>query len=118
MNLFTHQRMIKAIVEKLQLWINRVKNNNFVQFSCLIVRVKDKQNIQVHVIEHLSKLEDKFQRYFPEVDMTRDKLFYIIRDSFTADVHNVLLDFLKKILQLKNDLSVKGLYKQSTSEKF
>ena len=31
-NLFTHQSITKASVEKLQLWINRVENSNFVQF--------------------------------------------------------------------------------------
>ena len=34
-NLFTHQGIIKAFVEKLQLWINREENNNFVQFPCV-----------------------------------------------------------------------------------
>ena len=31
-NLFTHQGVIKAFVEKLQLWFNRKENTNFVQF--------------------------------------------------------------------------------------
>ena len=116
-NLFTHQGIIKAFVEKLQLWINRVENNNFVQFPCVNGTVGDKQNIRVLVLEHLSKLEDEFQRYFPEVDMTRDDLSFV-RDPFTAEVHTVPLDFQEEILELKNDLSVKDLYKQSTLEKF
>ena len=116
-NLFTHQGIIKAFVKKLQLWINRVENNNFVQFPCVNGTVGDKQNIQVQVLEHLSKLEDEFQRYFPEVDMTRGDLSFV-RDPFTAEVHTVLLDFQEEILELKNDLSVKDLYKQSTLEKF
>ena len=92
MNLFTHQGIIKAFVEKLQLWITRVENNNFAQFPFINVTVGDKQIIGVHVFEHLSKLEDEFQRYFPEVDMTRDDLSFI-RNSFTADVHTAPLDF-------------------------
>ena len=52
-NLFTHQGIIKAFVEKLQIWINRVENSNFVQFPYLNVTVGDKQDIQVHVLEHL-----------------------------------------------------------------
>ena len=91
-NLFTHQGIIKAFVEKLQLWINRVENNNFVQFPCVNGTVGDKQNIPVQVLEHLSKLEDEFQRYFPEVDMTRDDLSFV-SDPFTAEVHTVPLDF-------------------------
>ena len=71
----------------------------------------------MHALEHLSKLEDELQRCFPEVDMTRDDLSFI-RDPFTADVHTVPLDFQEKILELKNDSSVKDLYKQSTLEKF
>ena len=34
-NLFIHQGIIKAFVEKLQLWINRMENSNFVQFPYL-----------------------------------------------------------------------------------
>ena len=71
----------------------------------------------MQVLEHLSKLEDEFQRSFPEVDMTKDDLSFV-RDSFTAEVHTVPLDFQEEILELKNDLSVKDLYKQSTLEKF
>ena len=94
-----------------------MENNNFVQFPYVNVTDGDKQNIWVHVLEHLSKLENEFQRYFPKVDMIRNDLSFI-RDSFAADVHTVPLDFQEKILELKNDLSVKDLYKQFTLEKF
>ena len=116
-NLFTHQGIIKAFVEKLQLCINRVENSNFVQFPYLNVTVGDKRDIQVHVLEHLSKLKDEFTQLFPEVDMTRDDLFFI-RDPFAADIHTVPMDFQEQMLELKNDLSVKDLYKQFTLEKF
>ena len=53
-NLFTHQGIIKAFVEKLQLWFNRVENNNFVQFPCVNGTIGDKHNIRVQVLEHLS----------------------------------------------------------------
>ena len=94
-----------------------MENNNFAQFPCVNGTVGDKQNIRVQVLEYLSKLEDEFQRYFPEVDMTRDDLSFV-RDPFTAEVHTVPLDFQEEILELKNDLSVKDLYKPSTLEKF
>ena len=45
--------LIKAFIEKLQLWINRVENYNFVQFPYVNVTVGDKQNIPVHVLEYL-----------------------------------------------------------------
>ena len=45
LNLFTHQGIIKAFVEKLQLWITRVENSNFSQFTRINVTVGDKQNI-------------------------------------------------------------------------
>ena len=60
--MLTHQGIIKAFVEKLLLWTNRVENNNFVRFPCVNVTVGDKKNIRVNVLEHLSKLEDEFQR--------------------------------------------------------
>ena len=46
----------------------------------------------MHVLEHLTKLEDVFQRYFPEVNMTRDDLSFL-RDPFIADGNTVPLDF-------------------------
>ena len=49
--------------------------------------------------------------------MTRDDLFFIC-DPFAADIHTVPMDFQKQILELKNDLLVRDLYKQSTLEKF
>ena len=58
-----------------------MENSNFVQFPYLNVTVGDKQDIQVHVLEHLSKLKDEFTRFFSEVDMTRDDLSFI-RDPF------------------------------------
>ena len=39
-NLFTHEGIIKAFVEKLQLWINTVENSNFVRFLYLNVTVE------------------------------------------------------------------------------
>ena len=116
-NLFTYQGIIKTFVEKLKLWIDRVENNNFVQFPCVNGTVGDKQNIRVQALEHLTELEDEFQQYFLEVNMTRDDLSFV-RNPFTAEVHTIPLDFQEEILELKNDLSVKELYKQSTLEKF
>ena len=69
-----------------------MEDNIFIQFPCVNLTVGDKQYIQVHVIEHLSKLENEFQWYFPKVDRTGDDLSFI-RDSFIANVHNVPLDF-------------------------
>ena len=63
-NLFTHQGIIKAFVEKLQLWINRVESNNFVQFPCVNVTVGDKQNIRVQVLEHCQSWKMNFNSIF------------------------------------------------------
>ena len=94
-NLFTHQGIIKAFIEKLQLWINRVENSSFVQFPYLNVTVGDKQDIQVHVLEHLSKLKDEFTRFFPEVDMTRDDLSFL-RGPFAAYIYTAQWTFKSK----------------------
>ena len=102
-NLFIHQGIIKTFVEKLQLWIDRVENSNFVQFSYINVTVGDKRDIQVHVLEYLSKLKDEFTRFFSEADMTRDDLSFI-RDPFAADIHTVPMDFQEQMFELKNDL--------------
>ena len=116
-NLFSHQGIIKAFLEKLELWIRRVEGKNLVQFPCVDAVLGEKESIQVHILEHLQKLREEFQRYFPEVDMAKDGLSYI-RNPFETDVHFVPESMQEEFLDLKNDLAAKDVYQRSTMEKF
>uniref|UniRef100_K7FYF8 DUF4371 domain-containing protein n=1 Tax=Pelodiscus sinensis TaxID=13735 RepID=K7FYF8_PELSI len=114
-NLFSHQSIIKAFLDKLELWIVRVKGNHLVQFP--YVDAISKEAIRTQILNHLWKLRDEFQQYFPEVDRTRDGLSFI-RNPFTPDVNSVPEDLQEENLDLKNDFAAQDVYQQSTIEKF
>ena len=103
-NLFSHQGIIKAFIEKLEFWIGRVEGNNLVQFQCVDAMLGEKEAIRMQILEHLQKLWDEFHQYFPEVDMTRDGLSFI-KNPFTTDVNSVPEDLQEEFLDLKNDLA-------------
>ena len=116
-NLFSHQSIIKAFLDKLELWIVRVEGNNLVQFPNVVAMLGEKEVIRTQILGHLRKLRDEFQRYFPEVDRTRDGLSFI-RNPFTTDVDSVPEDLQEEFLDLKNDLAAQDVCQQSTMEKF
>uniref|UniRef100_K7FL77 Uncharacterized protein n=1 Tax=Pelodiscus sinensis TaxID=13735 RepID=K7FL77_PELSI len=108
-NLFSHRSIIKAFLDKLELWIIRVKGN-FGLISICGSYAWGKGS-------HSDKLRDKFQRYFPEVDRTKDGLSFI-RNPFTTDVNSVPEDLQEEFLDLKNDFAAQDVYRQSIIEKF
>uniref|UniRef100_K7GBQ1 DUF4371 domain-containing protein n=1 Tax=Pelodiscus sinensis TaxID=13735 RepID=K7GBQ1_PELSI len=115
-NLFSHQSIGKAFLDKLELWIIRVEGNNLVQFPYVDAMLGEKEAIRTQILNRLRKLRDKFQQYFPEVDRTRDGLS-LIRNSFTTDVNSVPEDLQEEFLDLKNDFAAQDV-QQSTIEKF
>ncbi|KAG6937286.1 zinc finger BED-type containing 5 [Chelydra serpentina] len=104
-NLFSHQSIIKAFLDKLELWIVRVEGNNFIQFPYVDAMLRKKEAIQTQILNHLWKLRDEFQRYFPEVDRTKDGLSFI-RNPFTTNVNSVPEDLQEEFLDLKNDFAI------------
>uniref|UniRef100_K7F2N2 HAT C-terminal dimerisation domain-containing protein n=1 Tax=Pelodiscus sinensis TaxID=13735 RepID=K7F2N2_PELSI len=115
-NLFSHQSIIKAFLDELELWIVRVKDNNLVQFPYVDAMLGEKEAIRTHILDNLWKLQDKFQRYFLEVDRTRDGLSFI-GNPFTTDVNSVPGELQEEFLELKNDFAAQDMYQQSTLEK-
>ena len=116
-NLLSHLSIIKAFLEKLELWIVRVEGNNMVQFPTVDAMLGSKVAIRTQILDHLRRLKDEFQRYFPEVDRTNDGLSFI-RNPFTTDVHSVPENLQEEFLDLKNDFSAQDVYQQSSIEKF
>uniref|UniRef100_K7FVA3 DUF4371 domain-containing protein n=1 Tax=Pelodiscus sinensis TaxID=13735 RepID=K7FVA3_PELSI len=100
-NLFSHQSIIKAFLDKLELWIIRVEGNNLVQFPYVNAMLGEKEAIR---------------KSYEEVDRTRDGLSFI-RNPFTTDVNSVLEYFQEEFLDLKNDFAAQDIYQQSTIEK-
>uniref|UniRef100_K7FCM9 DUF4371 domain-containing protein n=1 Tax=Pelodiscus sinensis TaxID=13735 RepID=K7FCM9_PELSI len=116
-NLISHQSIIKAFLDKLELWIVRVKGNNLAQFPYVDAMLREKEAIRTQILDHLRNLRDEFQRYLPEVDRTRDRLSFN-RNPFTTDVNSVPEDLQEEFLDLKNDFAAQDVYQQSTIEKF
>uniref|UniRef100_A0A8C3T3A4 HAT C-terminal dimerisation domain-containing protein n=1 Tax=Chelydra serpentina TaxID=8475 RepID=A0A8C3T3A4_CHESE len=116
-NRFSHQSIIKAFLDKLALWIIRVEGNNLVEFPYVDSMLGKKEAIRMQILDHLRKLRDEFQRYFPELDRPKDGLSFI-RDPFTTDVNSVPEDLQEEFLDLKNDFATQDVYQQSTIEKF
>uniref|UniRef100_K7G016 DUF4371 domain-containing protein n=1 Tax=Pelodiscus sinensis TaxID=13735 RepID=K7G016_PELSI len=116
-NLFSHQSIIKAFLYKLELQIVRIKGNNLVQFPYVDAMLGEKEAIRTQILDHLRKLRDEFQPYFPEVDRTREGLSFI-RNSFTTDVNSVPEDLQEEFLDLKNYFAAQDVYQQFTIEKF
>ena len=98
-NLFSHQSIIKAFLDKLELWIIRVEGDKLVQFPIVDAMFGEKETIRTQILHHLRKLRDEFQRYFPEVDRIRDGLSFI-RNPFTTDVNSVPEDLQEEFLDL------------------
>uniref|UniRef100_K7FAC5 DUF4371 domain-containing protein n=1 Tax=Pelodiscus sinensis TaxID=13735 RepID=K7FAC5_PELSI len=103
-NLFSYQCIIKAFLDKLELWIVRVKGNNLVQFPYVDAMLGEKEAIRTEILDHLRNLRD-------EVDRTREGLSFI-RNPFTTDVNSVPEEFL----DLKNDFAAQDTY-QNLPEK-
>lgn len=67
-NIMAHHDIIKAFVEKLQLWKRRVQAN-YVAFPKFSLMLDDNQltaHLSVHICSHLESLDAEFCRYFPE----------------------------------------------------
>uniref|UniRef100_K7F938 Uncharacterized protein n=1 Tax=Pelodiscus sinensis TaxID=13735 RepID=K7F938_PELSI len=109
-NLFSHQSIIEAFLDKLEIWIVRVEGNNLVQFPHVDAMLGEKEAIWMQIVDHLRKLRDEFQRYFPEVDRTKDGLSFI-KNPFTTDVNSVPEDLQEEFLDLKNDFAAQGIEK-------
>uniref|UniRef100_K7GIF2 DUF4371 domain-containing protein n=1 Tax=Pelodiscus sinensis TaxID=13735 RepID=K7GIF2_PELSI len=104
-NLFSQQSIIRAFLDKLELWIVRVKGNNLVQFPYVDAMLGGKGS-------HL----DANSRSFTEP--TRLIPLILSRNPFTTDVNSVPEDLQEEFLDLKNDFAAQDEYQQSTIEKF
>ena len=82
-NKIVHSNAIKAFVVKLNFWRQRAKNNNFVSFHHLteITGYDFNKNLKEDIISHLRNLQDKFERYFPEIN-TGSILMKVAKNSF------------------------------------
>uniref|UniRef100_K7FCM8 DUF4371 domain-containing protein n=1 Tax=Pelodiscus sinensis TaxID=13735 RepID=K7FCM8_PELSI len=110
-NLFSHQSIIKAFLDKLELWIVRVEGNNLVQFQYVDAMLGGKR----------SHSDANSQSFTEATRRIATILFWRWTgqgNSFTTDVNSVPEDLQEKFLDLKNDFVAQDEYQQSTIEKF
>ena len=61
---------INAFLAKLNIWIQRAKNDNFTSFHRLSEITVDhfEQTLKGDIIDHLQNFQGEFVRYFPKID--------------------------------------------------
>ena len=67
---------LDAFVEKFELWKMHVMKDVFVMFDRLssVTRANETINVFAEVAEHLCKLEEELNRYFPECKVMNENL--------------------------------------------
>ncbi|KAL4153211.1 hypothetical protein QTP88_001044 [Uroleucon formosanum] len=74
-NIFIFEDKLRAFICKINLWISKVEMNNYSTFQTLKSIVDNEKyadfvpEVQQNVLNHLHKLKDEFNRYFPEYIM-------------------------------------------------
>ena len=73
----------------LKLSIGRVEVNHFVQFPRVDAMLREKKGIQMLVLEHLLRLLDEFQRYFPERRWECQRMSYLYSGTNSQQMSTV-----------------------------
>ena len=78
---------INAFVAKFKLWSQQANNDNFASFYRLtdITGEDFEQNLKEDIISHLQNFQNKFERYFPEIN-TFSILIKVARNPFLCTV--------------------------------
>lgn len=105
---------INAFMEKLALWKMHTKDSVFIMFDRLpsVVDANNLTNISAEVTEHLCKLEEELNHYFPErTDMTEN--LKIVRNPFNANFSSLPVHLQEEFIDLKNDSTMKTVFENS-----
>ena len=105
---------LNAFVEKLQLWKMHVMKDVFAMFNRLssVTRGNESINISAEVTEHLCKLEEELDRYFPERKDMDDNL-QIVRNPINANFSSLPVHLQEEFIDLKNDSTMKTAFENS-----
>ena len=114
-----HSDAINAFVVKLNLWRQRAKNNNFASFHRLTEITEDdfNKNLKEDIISHLQNLQDKFERFFPEIN-TGSILMKVARNPFIHKMEDVPETIQEEFTELTNDSFAKDEFHSCKLEEF
>ena len=103
-NIIVHTDAINAFLAKLKLWNQQANNDNFASFHRLTEITGDnfEQNLKEDIISHLQNLQNKFERYFPEIN-SFSILMKVARNPFVCKVEDVPEAIQEEFIELTND---------------
>lgn len=116
-DVFFVEKKTDAMLKKISLWENQVKNNSIEQFERLESLLNDNEKsiadfeeIKLQIIIHLSTLQTLIRQYFPPPDETKEW----IRDPFTVDLEKCNLPLANKeeLIEISCEKNLKSLYGQ------
>ncbi|KAL4097758.1 hypothetical protein QTP88_022480 [Uroleucon formosanum] len=114
-NIFIFEDKIRAFVCKINLWMNKIENNNYSAFQTFQTLINDDQyadiliEIQHNIKKHLEKLKSEFIRYFPEWNEV-NSVQKIIRNPFCAKVEEAPEYLQEAVIELQNDSDCKNMF--------
>ena len=112
---------MNAFVRNISLWTQKILQENiFDMFPCLCKCKADNLNLdQVKnvIIAHLNGLQERFQHYFAEIDVTK---YDWIRNPFLADpsTSGLSTEEEEQLIDLSSDQSLKMVFQTTPVPKF
>ena len=107
---------LKAFVEKLQNWCQKVVDGNIAMFDRLSSYKIDEQ-LKTLIIEHLRSMEYEFQHWFPEL---KEEEAFLVRKpvSNSLDVSDIPNEMQEQFIKLKNDSTAHDIYHEKSQLQF
>ena len=114
-----HTDAINAFVAKLKLWSQRANNDKFASFHHLteITGHDFKKNLKEDIISHLQNLQNKFERYFSEIN-TSSILIKVAKNPFLCKMKDVPEAIQEEFIKLTNNYFEKDKFHTCNLKEF
>ncbi|XP_025406396.1 protein ZBED8-like [Sipha flava] len=116
-NISIFEDKLRAFMCKIDLWISKVEMNNYSAFQTLKSLVDNEKyadlvnEVQQNVLQHLKKLKNEFNRYFPEYnDLETNGIRSMIRNPFIIKINEVPDNNQEDLIELQNDRNCKDTF--------
>jgi hypothetical protein len=113
-NIIIQCDVIKAFMAKVSLWRRKINTGNtfmFDKLSEILDEDSSNEDLKHEINEHLTTLENEFNRYFPEINTDSIEMS-IIRNPFACQVDDVPQEIQENFLELTNDSFMKGEFQR------
>jgi len=108
---------LKAFVEKLQNWRQKVVDGNICMFDRLSSCYRIDEQLKTLIIEHVQSMESEFHHYFPEL---KEQEATLSRNPFSnsLDVCDIPDEIQEQFIKLKNDSTARDIYHEKSLSQF